>query len=133
MPHLRKIAELLDKRLQAWRSIVVHSDTQSSNLMRERSVPSIEQNLDQLLNQTLHVSGDYAIRQSAVISDVLTARGRLLDMLEAIEQSWPSRKSWCERRRRNSSTSRILGEVVLVAEIAEIATPNAYQRLPTIS
>jgi hypothetical protein len=65
--------------------------------------------LEGLWNQTLQLSGDYVVRYGAAINDILTARGRLLDVLELIEQCWPQRKSWCKRRRRSSLSVKILG------------------------
>jgi hypothetical protein len=66
-------------------------------------------NLEESWNRELRLSEDHAVSFGFAIREVLTARGRLLDMLEAIEQCWPNREAWCAKRRRRSAPARILG------------------------
>jgi hypothetical protein len=97
----RKTADLLEGRLEAWGQVVARDENHVSDL-----IP-----LEHLWNQEFHLSDAYAVRYRTAVGEVLTSRGRLLDILEVIEQCWPNRRSWCERKKEQSSTPRILGRM----------------------
>jgi hypothetical protein len=135
----RRTADLLDKRLRAWQFIMVPRDqsqhldnlsnrglisqhdpnarfTMQEFLHREVEVVSphglgfvTPEKLENSWNHELRLSEEHAVSLGFAIGEVLTARGRLLDMLEAIEQCWPNREAWCANRRRRSAPERILG------------------------
>jgi hypothetical protein len=110
-----KTAGVLDKRLRIWRSM----------LMERYSIPLLEaedenEKLSDLSQAHLALSYRYGmpvqipehaqstlelheIANDVVLGEVITSRGRLLDLLEFIECCWPERKAWCEQRRLRSS------------------------------
>jgi hypothetical protein len=132
----RKMASLLDRRLEAWRSVLVANGTHDHGRgERNRLVPPIPRswsvsdelprmldyalprsfdqqepaNLEYRWNQEIDLSANYVVKCGDAIREALTARGQLLDLLEMIDQSWPNQMAWCERKRKKSVTSRILG------------------------
>jgi hypothetical protein len=99
-----RLAGLLDRRLSAWRTIMLNR-YQVPFYDDEDAKQSLAESLDFDLNMTSRTPHTFeeVDADEITLGEVLTVRGRLLDLLEFIENCWPARKAWCDQRRLRNS------------------------------